>query len=164
MRLLAPLLLAYMFAPAAEAAPSAGCFTRTYDEAHLAAHKGQSVKAVTLYLTPQKSEPPLTMAVSLKFRFRDRTSAYYAVGACSEAGDTAECGLDQDGGRIRVSARDRGVLLAPLQDLRVDSESGDESDYVAIPASNPENRAFVLSEVAAENCQEFEDSGTDEAE
>lgn len=146
------------------AAPYEGCFVRTYDAAHLAAHKRQTVAAIKLRLTPRKMEDPLTVAAEMRLDVRGRDGAFYAVGACREQPQNASCGLDQDAGKISLTPGANGLLMSIVQDVRADAASGEESDFVTVRLSNPEDRTFALAAASAESCKEFEDSDAAEGE
>lgn len=148
-------------APAAYAQTFDGCFARTYDKAHLAAHSGQTVTAIKMKLEPRNMGDGNNVSVQLSFDFRNKKGEYYAVGTCREEAGALTCGLDQDAGKITLKPGKDGLLLSPVQDLRADNVAGDESDLVMIETANPEHRSFALPSVPATDCREFDDSGED---
>lgn len=133
-----------------------GCFSRTYDAAHLAAHTGQTVTAMKLKIKPRAMDDGNDFAAELRFAFRDDKRAFFAVGICKDNKAGLTCGLDQDAGQISVTLADGGVRLSPISDVRADSESGQEDEYVMIKSDNPENGVFALPAVPAADCKEFD--------
>lgn len=141
---------------AASAEPLNGCFSRTYDAAHLAAHPGQTVSAMKLKLKPRQMDDGYNFGAELRFGFREDKRAFFAVGICKDTAGTLTCSLDQDAGQLTVQPAEGGVSLSPISDVRADSESGDESEYVTVKAANAEDRDFRLRSVAASECREFD--------
>ncbi len=133
-----------------------GCFARTYDAAHLAAHAGQTVSAVKLKLKPRQMDDGYNFSAEFRFGFREDKRAFYAVGICKDIGGSLTCSLDQDAGQVTVKPADGGLQISPVNDVRADAESGDEAEYVTISRSNPEDRVFQLRAVAASDCKEFD--------
>jgi hypothetical protein len=132
-----------------------GCFARTYDAAHLAAHVGQTVSAMKLQLKPRAMDDGYNVSAELRFAFRDDKRAFYAVGICKDTDGILTCGFDQDAGQITVKPAAGGMQVTPISDVRADADTGDEADYVTIKQSNPEDRVFALHAVAASQCKEF---------
>lgn len=131
-----------------------GCFARTYDAAHLAAHAGQTVSAVKLKLKPRAMDDGFNISAELRFGFREDKRAFYAVGICKDAGESLYCALDQDAGEITIKPADGGMQVSPINDLRVDA--GDEAENFTIKKTNAEDRVFLLHAVAASDCKEFD--------
>lgn len=153
--------VAFFAAVSLAAAPASaaydGCFSRSYDASHMAAHKGQTVTNIKMRLSAREMGDAFKMGVELRFGFRGKDGGFFAVGACKEDGDRAICNLDQDAGQFTLKPSEGGFLLSPLQDLRADSETGNEEDYVPIKTSNPEDRVFALKSAAATDCLDFDD-------
>lgn len=143
----------------AHAGPYDGCFERTYDKAHLAAHPGQTVTSIILRLKPRDMNDGNNVAAELRFAFRAGKDGHFAVGSCKDEGERLYCGLDQDAGRISVRPDDGGLMLSPISDVRADNASGDENDYITISSSNPEDRNFALRPAPAAARSAFDDDG-----
>jgi hypothetical protein len=148
---------AFLLLPVAALAQTPlGCFARTYDAPHLAAHPGQTVSAVKVKLKPRSMDDGYNFSVELRFGFREDKRNFYAVGICKDMGGSLTCSLDQDAGQLTVKPADGGVQVSPLQDVRADAESGDEAEYKTLKTSNPEDRVFMLRAVEASDCNEFD--------
>src|SRR5258708_3495567 len=90
------------------------CFNRVYDEAHLAAHPQQNVRAMTLMISIS-SDDPGSLDLRIGTNFRSRKILFQSEGNCAhpEAGAaSAPCSVACDGGSIGVALKDnRSVLL-----------------------------------------------------
>lgn len=138
------------------AQPLDGCFARTYDATHFAAHSGQTVSAMKLRLKPRSMDDGYDFSVELRFGFREDKRNFYAVGICKDVEGSLTCSLDQDAGQLAVKPAEGGVQVSTIQDVRADAESGDESEYMTLKRSNPEDRVFMLRAVEASDCKEFD--------
>jgi hypothetical protein len=142
-------------APAVDKAES--CFLRRYTESHLKSHPRQMVEAIGIciaverILPEEKSDPVryrynFDFAAKLKGRVKPATTggecgfAYVPLGDQPLRSDKGiHCGVDCDGGGIRVEARNAGAeLLVRLDRIRVSAGCGsaDEED---------ESKAFDLT-------------------
>ena len=138
------------------AQPLDGCFARTYDVAHLAAHSGQTISAMKLRLQPRSMDDGYNFSVELRFGFREDKRNFYAVGSCKDVEGSLTCSLDQDAGQLSIKPAEGGVQVSTIQDVRADAESGDEAEYMTLKRSNPEDRLFMLRAVEASDCKEFD--------
>ena len=126
------------------AEPLHGCFARTYDAAHLAAHSGQTVSAMKLRLKPRSMDDGYNFSVELRFGFREDKRNFFAVGICKDVDGSLTCSLDQDAGQLSIKSAEAGIQVSPIQDVRADAKSGDEAEYMTLKTSNPEDRGFLL--------------------
>jgi hypothetical protein len=90
------------------------CFKRVYDAGHLAAHKEQNVRTMLLLITgePEGGSPRYEIAMGVTFRksgqhfeSRGNCGSLHNEAAGGKA-DTAQCGVECDGGSIDVAIRD----------------------------------------------------------
>ncbi len=87
---------------------ASGCFTRTYDAAHLARHPGQMVREIVFDYQPEasaearKATGPRTFGVAVKFR-SGRMATARAVAYCRNAGDRVSCHAEGDAGSFDVT-------------------------------------------------------------
>jgi hypothetical protein len=97
------------------------CFTRRYDQAHLAAHPKQNVvdmpMLVNSYVDDNDSGRQYQLEIGV--RFRKRPTLFQLSGACDSTvnGKTAlSCGFDCDGGRVDVRIKDAQSILVSIPD------------------------------------------------
>lgn len=171
---LAALSLACSAASAARAeAPALGCYTRAYDAAHLAAHKGQIVKEAWLEIEASKDTPPYPFRATLQFSVKGQAkSTFSTFGACKADGGgllcnaslSAEekdlckrqgdgvrnCRIDYEhSGSFRIAATPDGVLVTLAERL----EMPGRDNYLYLSPSNVENHAFALKPAPASACK-----------
>jgi hypothetical protein len=94
------------------------CFNRVYDEAHLAAHPQQNVRAMMLMVSMSADEPD-TLDLRVGTNFRSRKILFQSEGNCAkaEAGSaSAHCAVACDGGSIDVALKDNGSVLLSIPD------------------------------------------------
>jgi hypothetical protein len=70
--------------PSMAADPALGCFTRTYDRAHLARHPAQLVTAVKLHIYRPPPEGGGEYWFNAQFRLRGHDKALRTSGLCHE--------------------------------------------------------------------------------
>lgn len=81
-----------------------GCFARTYDSAHLAAHPDQIVRAVKLRLY---KAPPDARFFALEMQLRGRDKPLKTGGYCKGAACKVEC----DGGGVNIAPSGDDVMM-----------------------------------------------------
>lgn len=142
-------------APAVDKAEN--CFLRRYTASHLKAHPRQKVEAIGIciaverILPEEKSDPVryrynFDFAAKLKGRAKPATTggecgfAYVPLGDQPLRSDKGiHCGVDCDGGGIRVEARNGGAeLLVRLDRIRVSAGCGSDDEV-------DESKAFDLT-------------------
>ena len=75
------------------------CFARTYDAAHLAAHKGQRVRDVAIRLTIRNENNVRRLDHGLATHFVGSRQLYWSGGQCARFdGLSADCHVEGDGG------------------------------------------------------------------
>jgi hypothetical protein len=148
--LLAAIALAALGAPSV-AEPLAGCFTRTYDRAHLAKHPDQTVTAVKLKLIATNNRYDFILA----FKVRGSNKTLRTEGFCmpDERGRAGlNCRVECDGGGIFVSHRANDLMMH-LDHIRVVG-SCDESviDSGQDLSGGKDDREFRLDRVSDAMC------------
>jgi hypothetical protein len=112
MNRIAPAGLLLILAVPATAGPDAlGCFTRTYDRAHLAQHPDQVVTAVMLRIyrpPPGNADKYWFLA---QFRLRGKDGTLRTNGICSEKASGLRCLVECDGGGVDVVPRARDATI-----------------------------------------------------
>ena len=109
------------------------CYTRRYDANHLAAHKQQNVRDMTVLVDSNVDpENGRGYAVDLGVHFRDANAQFQSGGDCSISEDGTQglnCGVDCDGGEIDVKLDGANSLLVSIPyGVRIwDPSSGDDA-------------------------------------
>jgi hypothetical protein len=101
-----------LLAVPATAGPEAlGCFTRTYDRAHLAQHPDQVVTAVKLrvYRPPPGNEAKYWFLAQFRLRGKDETLR--TSGICNDKTSGLNCFVECDGGGVDVVPRAREAMM-----------------------------------------------------
>jgi hypothetical protein len=176
-------LLAAPAAHGAEPPPLAGCYERVYDNAHLAAHKGQMVVHARLVIDagdfPSDSGEvrPMIAAANLTMWVRGAKQSFYSSGACWAEGKGLLCNgslsaAEMDGcktkadgvhdcriywpeaaGRFRISPRPSGVVVNIPGKLELSETDSDSGPFLYLSHSNTENHDFLLKSAPASACK-----------
>jgi hypothetical protein len=138
-----------MLAVPATAGPDAlGCFTRTYDRAHLAQHPDQVVTAVKLRI----HRPPRGNADKYwflaQFRLRGKDETLRTNGICNDKASGLRCSVECDGGGVDVvpRARDATMHLDRISGPACDEDSAQEL------TGGKDDRVFRLDRVNDAAC------------
>lgn len=146
------------------------CFARDYTAAHLARHPKQRVAAIRFALTYHRHEPDehhkqgqRNYYFKLDVRFRDRPDkTLSAVGDCFSGNGFIRCGVDCDGGGVRVrwQKRPEQVLIdyGNYYGIRLSACGGEEDDGEDAKALKPgaDDKSFLLSRTKQEDCPEYD--------
>lgn len=101
-----------MATAAGAAGPEAlGCFTRSYDRAHLARHPDQLVTAVKLRVYRPPPETTSMYWFIAQFRLRGRDETLRTSGICNETAIGLHCFVECDGGGVDVVPRARDAMM-----------------------------------------------------
>ena len=158
--LLAGALALGVAVPAAAGPDALGCFTRTYDSAHLAQHPDQLITAVKLriYMPPPDPEYAPSSAnvywFTAKFRLRGRSKTMHAGGVCRGEASDLHCVVECDGGGVDLVIRnDRATMR--LDRIRVVEcgEVDDETNGEDLTGGK-DDRVFRLDRVEPAVCNE----------
>jgi hypothetical protein len=146
MNRIAPAGLLLILAVPATAGPDAlGCFTRTYDRAHLAQHPDQVVTAVMLRIyrpPPGNADKYWFLA---QFRLRGKDGTLRTNGICSEKASGLRCLVECDGG---------GVVVPRARDatMHLDRISGPACEDSGQELTDKDDRVFRLDRVNDTTC------------
>src|SRR5260370_18271502 len=114
--------------PATAGPDALGCFTRTYDRAHLAQHPDQVVTAVKLriYRPPPGNADKYWFLAQFALRGKDETLR--TNGICNEKASGLRCLVECDGGGVDVVPRARDATMHLDRSTRpaCDEDSGRE--------------------------------------
>lgn len=153
-------------------APSHGehaCFRRAYDAAHLAAHPDQTVTEMEFRIAYFRWEPDDTYPqgqrnyyFSLLAKRRGEGQRLTAMGECAslDNGAAIGCGVDCDGGGVRVSKRADGAVLVDLGDdgrVRMTPGCGEEETDAVDLTSGKDDRTFLLSPMPSAQCPGYDE-------
>jgi hypothetical protein len=150
------------------------CFTRAYDEAHLAGHPLQNVRAMKL-LVKIDSEAGDGYDLVIGVNFRSRKSMFETEGDCAaphaegESGAPApagpasvHCAIACDGGAIDVALKDNGsVLLTIPNGARVWKPGSIDPDENVHGAFGEDDKLFRLDRASLSQCEPL---GADKSE
>jgi hypothetical protein len=133
-----------------------GCFTRTYDAAHLAKHKGQDVTFMAIQIGFEvNSENDENLLI---LNFRGATNAWLNGFVCVERGAETHCKILDSannnalGGSFVLKPKGDGLLLIPDGDLNLTSEGTFDPRKLDV-ANNPEHKTFKLNRLGTKQCQ-----------
>jgi hypothetical protein len=148
------------------------CFTRAYDDAHLAAHPQQNVRAMML-LVKIDSEVGDGYNLTIGVNFRSRKSLFETSGDCAaphpegdssdpKGAQSAHCAIPCDGGPIDVALKDNGSVLLTIPNgarvWRPGSINPNENVHGAFAA---DDKLFRLDRASLSQCAPV---GVDKAE
>ncbi len=161
-------------APAQDKAES--CFLRRYDGAHLKDHPKQKVEAIGLCvnverIAPEEKNEPVRYRYNFDFAVKLKSHAKPAKtgGECGFAYIPPDeqrrisskpiwCGVDCDGGGVRVEPRKGGAeLLVRLERIRVSSECGGADDERSSfdVTGGADDKVFLVPRTSLEDYRAF---------
>ena len=139
--------------PATAAPEALGCFTRTYDRAHLARHPDQLVTAVKLRVY-RPSPGEITRGnywFLAQFSLRGSDEPLRASGLCDETAKGLHCFVECDGGAVDVVPRARAAMMY-LDRIRA-AKCGQEVDGDGQELTGgKDDRVFRLDRVDSAPC------------
>ena len=134
------------------------CWSRTYDEAHLADHPDQMVSALTFGVSYMAGTAEFAEQYTfwLEATLRDGASGY-TTGPCNSYDGKMWCGVECDGGGIYVEARADGDVLIDLEThgyIRMSGSCGssDEKGITALEAGK-DDKLFLLRPTDTKSCK-----------
>jgi len=130
------------------------CFNRVYDEAHLAAHPQQNVRAMMLMVSMSADDPD-ALDLRVGTNFRSRKILFQSEGNCAkpEAGSTsAHCSVACDGGKIDVALKDNGSVLLSIPDGARVWRPGAPDNDTERGAFAADDKLFRLDRAALNQC------------
>jgi hypothetical protein len=137
------------------------CYTRRYDADHLAAHKQQNVRDMTL-LVDSNVDPDAGRgyALAVGIHFRDLDAQFQSGGDCGVADDgqgALNCGIDCDGGEIDVALDGANSVIvsipdrARIWDPNADTSPPEDANFGA------DDKSFRLDRTALGECAPLAD-------
>ncbi|WP_269931457.1 hypothetical protein [Aminobacter sp. HY435] len=154
--------------------PQAGaraCFRRVYDQAHLKGHPKQAVTEMQFRIAyyihdpdefAPKGQRNYYFQLLAKLRDTKQAKPLSAMGECSPTADGKAifCGVDCDGGGVKVKRNDAGKILVDLEAigrLRMTADCGEDEDNAFELTSGTDDKRFLLSQVPDSECPAYDD-------
>jgi len=134
------------------------CYARSYDAAHLRANSKQRVTFIAFKVSARKADGsanrPGDFEGTLGLRVRNRQELYVKSAYCKPDRSAARCGLESDGGEIRLQAGNDGSL-------RIDTAGGEiriegARDFLEVGGKQSDDNVFRLTRSQADACGELE--------
>jgi hypothetical protein len=159
-----------MFATKSFDHKTSACFVRTYDNAHLARHRKQTVTAMKMLVSAEKlaDDGQLSYSYDLRVNFRDRQGDFASSYECGHASpaETKRAGVDVRCHGDGCEGGD-GVVIALAPDskaiiVKIDSVTlrpADKPDGYFGFGGGPEDRIFRLERVDLDQCKSLIQDG-----
>jgi hypothetical protein len=147
-------ILSFFNSPA-NAADMNGCWVRDYDSTHLAQHRTQRIKRVTLRLSPMRDSEPWTTSAEVASQIRTGPGWWVAGGDCTTSGAGLSCTIDDDGGRFDVRLDGQQLRMEVVDDLRLvrSQDAVGDGPEVHLRSNDPENRIYLLNRSKLSQCR-----------
>ena len=151
------------------------CFVRTYDDAHLARHQGQTVTAMKMLVAAEKlaEDGELSYSYDIGVTFRDRKGDYISNYDCGHArlsdGPRGHAEVSchdgcEEGGVTIALAPDKKAITVKVLDVGLSpaDRPRDQNAWFSFHGG-PEDRVFRLDRVDMENCKSLMEHGDEVA-
>lgn len=128
------------------------CYGRTYDDAHLKGHPQQKVRRIEIDMDKTDSNERENTAEHFELGMAvmtTKSNEWYGNAAYCKAGaDSAECYLDGDGGKFKLTPAEGGAVRLETGDYGIGFEGA--TDFIELKADSGDDRVFVLKPGRAE--------------
>ena len=122
------------------------CYGRTYDDAHLKSHSQQTIRRIEIDMDKADANDRLNTSENFELGIAvmtTKSSEWYGNAAyCKGGAQSAECLLDGDGGRFKLTAASDGAVRLETGDYGIGFEG--EKDFIELKADSGDDRVFVL--------------------
>jgi hypothetical protein len=164
-----------MFATKSFDKKAVACFVRTYDAAHLARHRKQTVSAMKMLVAAEKLEGDTALSYSYKLgvNFRNRKGDYVSNFHCGHAqvsevkreGVQVSCHDGCEGGGVVIAvAPDSKAIIVKLDSVAVWlADKPDDADAQFELKGGADDRVFRLERVDIESCKSLIKDGDEVA-
>jgi hypothetical protein len=124
-------------------APDGPCFSRSYDDAHLAAHPDQQVTLMVVRADTEDMALDQTddLLVLVDVLTRRSTFPYSGIGYCTPGNDSLECLMEGDAGGFTLTDQD-GRLRLDVGENVLSFEG--ETDFLTLQPDQGDDRVFLL--------------------
>jgi len=150
-KLLITLATTVALLPASVAAEDSmlGCFTRTYDRAHLAQHPDQLVTEVKLRIF--RAPEGKAKWFEVRFKLRGQNKSRWSEGVCLEGG---RCYVECDGGGFNIEPRTHDALvhLDYIRTVMCDEDPANLIDGGEGVSGGKDDRVFRLDRTDPAEC------------
>lgn len=92
------------------------CFSKTFDAAWLAAHSGQNVADITVFVARRRSDDTVWHTGNMELHFRDSAATYHVTADCSSEGNVLGCAIDCDGGGYKMTVISKSEISVAFDD------------------------------------------------
>lgn len=128
------------------------CYGRTYDDAHLKAHPEQKVRRIEIDMDKTDANERENTAERFELGIAvmtTKSSEWYGNAAYCKAGaESAECYIDGDGGKFKLTAAGDGAVRLESGDYGIGFEGA--KDFIELKGDSGDDRVFVLKPDRAE--------------
>lgn len=122
------------------------CYGRTYDDVHLKGHPEQKVRRIEIDMDKTDANERVNNAERFELGvavMTTKSDEWYGNAAICRAGpDSAECFLDGDGGKIKLTPADDGSVRLETGDYGIGFEG--TTDFIELKSDSGDDRVFVL--------------------
>jgi len=148
------------------------CFSRVYDDAHLAQHPRQNVRTMLLLVKADSDSDQPRYGLRLGVTFRKSGAHFDSAGDCGSIHDTndvggsagvAHCGVDCDGGSIDVAIKDAKSVLVSIPNGARIWRAGSDDDRDRVKRFGADDKVFRLDKMALSECLRLADDGKEKA-
>ncbi len=132
-----------------------GCYTNTYDKAHLDKHKGQTITSITMKMIDVRKmeNAGAVMWAEFEVTLRGKGKAKWGeTGLCNGKPGAWKCQIECDGGNFGLAEDANGLTVINTDGFRISRDGGCGEDTDAIEAK-PGNRRFRLSKAKLSACK-----------
>lgn len=131
-------------------APDGPCYSRTYDDAHLAAHPDQQVSLIVVRADTADMELDTTddLLVLVDVLTRKSDSPYSGIGICTAAKSSLTCLMEGDAGGFTLTEQD-GRLRLDVGPNGMSFEGA--TDFLTLEPDQGDDRVFLLDAGYAAN-------------
>ena len=141
------------FGSLAAAAQTLGCFSRSYDAAHLRKHPGQQVQRLWIRVEASRYDPG-KLDFGMNLWVRNQKQIWRAGGRCEPAGKGLRCQPDTDGASaLLITLEGRNLLLTNPGKLKIyDDVTGPDLNDRLI--GGPADSSFLLPAARDSVCKD----------
>lgn len=131
-----------------------GCYARTYDPAHLAAHAGQRVTALAVRVT-KATDPSAAATADVTAKLKGSPWTWVTGGDCKPQAGALLCDFQETGAAARLSRQGGGLRMAAVGSLVLDAEGHETGggERTLATLSTVEDGLFLLTPAPAAACE-----------
>lgn len=138
-----------VFAQAAASAEISGCFSASYNAAHLTKYPSQTPTFLSVLITRQDGNTMFDVTAML----RGKRGKWGEAGGCFASGPGLKCSVDCDGGGFELQANGNLLTLSNTRGFRIAEVSCEGETTIHVVDPVPGNRMFTLHRSDEKTCQ-----------